>query len=136
MAGAGWTKPVTGYTDPRMADSPTHSDGPCRPTDTPATYSAIARGAAAALLGTDQYLLTIEPYQGRADGSVRPQRYASLRTMTGYIIRAPIAILIALATGNPLEVALVAGALVAIAAVYWRAALALDAGPRADSFWP
>jgi len=90
--------------------------------DRPATFAAIARGAAAAILGTDEYLLTIEP-QGRADvigesAIYEGAAHLSLFIVGGFVVGAPIAILGSLAFGNALEAALVACVLVAIAAVY------------------
>lgn len=52
--------------------------------------------------------------------------YRSFYTTGGFLVGAPIAILVALATGSPSEVMLVAGALVAIAALYWKTLYALD----------
>ena len=89
------------------------------PDDTPATLAAIARGAATALLGTDKYDLTIEPYQGDSALIGEYAGYRSLTTMGGFVVSAPIvAILAPLLTRNPLDVALVAGALMAIAVLY------------------
>ena len=51
MAGAGWTKPVPGYTDPSSGRQSYSFRRPVPPDDSPATYSAIARGAAAARRG-------------------------------------------------------------------------------------
>ena len=83
--------------------------------------------AAAALLGTDQYLLTIEPFQGEEGSIGENAGVGSLLTMGGFVVTAPIvAILVALVTRSPLEVALVAGALVAIAALYLQPPFALD----------
>src|SRR5215212_3744705 len=61
MADAGWTD-ARGFSD---RGNQVYWFRRHRPReDTPATLAAIARDAAAALLGTDEYLLTIEPYQG------------------------------------------------------------------------
>jgi len=127
MAGAGWTKPVPGYSDPGSGRQSYSFRRAVPPDDTPATYTAIARGAAAALLGTDRYLLTIEPYQGESELSIgEAAMYAGLRTMAGFVVGAPVAILLVLVTGTPLEVALVAGVLVTIAALYLARGHALD----------
>lgn len=116
MAGAGWVDP-RGFADRGNQVYYFRRQRP--PDDTPATFATFARGAAAALLGTDQYLLTIEPFQGDSDLIGEYAGYGSLRTMGGFVVTAPVAaILVALVTRNPLEVALVAGALVAIAALY------------------
>jgi hypothetical protein len=124
MAGAGWTEP-RGYSDRGSQSYSFRRHRP--PDDTPATLAAIARGAAAALLGTDQYLLTIEPFQGEEGSIGENAGVGSLITMGGFVVTAPIvAILVALVTRNPLEVALVAGALVAIAALYLEPPFGLD----------
>jgi len=116
MAGAGWTDPH-GHSD--RGNQVYWFQRHLPPDDTPATLAAIARGAAAALLGTDTYLLTIEPFQGDSRLIGEYAGYGSLTTMGGFVVTAPIvAILVALVARNPLDVALVAGALVAIAALY------------------
>jgi hypothetical protein len=116
MAGAGWTDPH-GYSDRTGQVYWFRRHLP--PDDRPATLAAIARGAAAALLGTDQYLLAIEPFQGDSGLIGEYSGYSSLITMGGFVVTAPIVvILVALVTRNPLEVALVAGALVTISALY------------------
>ncbi len=124
MAGAGWTEP-SGYSD---RGSQSYSFRRQRPSDDrPATLAAIARGAAAALLGTDQYLLTIEPFQGDEGSIGESAGYGGLITMGSFVVTAPIVvILVALLTRNLLEIALVAGALVAIAALYVARLYALD----------
>jgi hypothetical protein len=116
MAGAGWTEP-SGYSG---RGSQSYSFRRQRPSDdTPATLAAIARGAATALLGTDRYLLTIEPFHGQEGSSNESAGYGSLLTIISFVVTAPIVvILVALMTRSTLEVALVAGALVAIAALY------------------
>ena len=117
MTGAGWTEP-RGFSD---RGSQIYSfRRPRPPDDTSATLTAIARDAAAALMGTDQYLLTIEPFQGVSSNLIGESAgYASLRTMGGFVVTAPIvAILVPLLTRKPLDGALVAGALVAVAALY------------------
>ena len=115
MVGAGWTDP-RGYSRGNQHYS---FQRPRPPDDRPATLATIARGAAAALLGTDKYLLTIEPYQGDSGLIGEYAGYGSLITMGGFVVTAPMVVmLVALMTRNPLEVALVAGALVAMAALY------------------
>lgn len=136
MDAAGWTE-ARGYSDRGIQNYGFQRPRP--PDDTPATLAAIAREAAAALLGTDDYVLTIEPYQG-----VSPNRlgeaagYRFLSTIAGFVVTAPIvAILVALLSRSPLVAALVAGTLVAIAALYlllqprehaawWRPSFELD----------
>ena len=124
MAAAGWTDQRGG------SDRGNQIYGFRRqrpPDDRPATLAAIARDAAAALLGTDQYLLTIEPFQGEEGSIGENAGVGSLLTMGGFVVTAPIvAILVALVTRSPLEVALVAGALVAIAALYLQPPFSLD----------
>src|SRR5436190_3560993 len=63
MTAAGWTE-ARGYSDRGSQVYWFQRQRP--PDDTPATLAAIAREAAAALLGTDRYLLTIESYQGES----------------------------------------------------------------------
>ena len=116
MEAAGWTDPQ-GFSD---RGNEYYRFRRQRPTDDrPATLAAIARDAAAALLGTDEYLLTIEPFQGVSWSVISEGAgYSSLRTMGCFVVGAPIAILVSLVTRNPLEVALVAVALAAIAGLY------------------
>ena len=124
MAGAGWTEP-SGYSDRGSQHYRFRRHLP--PDDTPATLAAIARGAAVALLGTDQYLLTIEPFHGQEGSIGESAGYRGLHTMGGFVVTASIVvILVALLTRNPLEIALVAGALVAIAALYLARLYDLD----------
>jgi hypothetical protein len=117
MTVAGWTEP-RGHVDRGNQVYWFRRERP--PDDTPATLAAIARDAAAALLGTDQYLLTIEPFQGVSRNVIGESAgYRSLTTMGGFVLSAPIvAVLVPLLTHNPLDVALVVGALVAVAALY------------------
>jgi hypothetical protein len=135
MADAGWTEPH-GYSD-RGAQHYWFQRQ--RPPDTPATLAAIAREAAAALLGTDDYVLKIEPFQGVSPNVIgEAAGYRFLSTTAGFVVTAPIvAILVALLTRSPLVAALVAGALVAIASLYlilhpgrdsarWRPSFELD----------
>ena len=126
MAGAGWTD-LGGYSWGPRGDESYRFRRQRPPDDTPATLAAIARGAAAALLGTDQYLLTIEPFHGQ-EGSIGEEAgYRGLYTMGGFVITASIVVMVvALLTRNPLEIVLVAGALVAIAALYVARLYALD----------
>jgi hypothetical protein len=115
MAAAGWTNP-RGHSD--ESDQHYLFDRP-RPPDTAATLAAIARETAEAVLGTDRYRLTIEPYQGDANYIGEYAGYRSLMTVAGFVVTAPIvATLAALATGSPSRAALIWGALLAIAALY------------------
>jgi hypothetical protein len=117
MTAAGWTEPG-GYSDRGSEYYRFRRELP--PDDTPATLAAIVRRAAAALLGTDRYVLTIEPYQGDSGLIGEYAGYRSLLTMGGFLISAPIvAVLVPMVTRNPLDVALVVGALVATAALYY-----------------
>jgi hypothetical protein len=116
MAAAGWTDP-SGYAD--RGSEVYWFRRPRPPEGTPAEVAAIARRAAAALLGTDEYLLTIEPYQGELNMIGEYAGYRSLTTMGGFVVSAPIvAILVALVTGDPLKTALVAAILVLVGALY------------------
>jgi len=116
MADVGWTDP-SGHTDRGNEVYWFRRRRP--PEDTPAELAAIARRAAAALLGTDEYVLTIEPYQGDLNLIGEYAGYRSLTTMGGFIVSAPIvAMFVALVTRNPLETGLVVATLVMIAALY------------------
>jgi hypothetical protein len=116
MAGAGWTDP-RGHAD--RGYEVYWFRRPRPPEDTPAELAAIARRAAAALLGTDEYVLTIEPYQGDLNSIGEYAGYRSLTTMGGFVVSAPIvAMFVALMTQNPLETALVVAILVMIAVLY------------------
>jgi len=116
MAGAGWTE-ARGNSDRGHQNYWFQRQQP--PDDTPTTLAAIAREAASALLGTDRYVLTIEPYEGESALIGEAAGYRSLPTMGGFVITAPIvAIVVALLTRSPWVAALVAGALVAIAVLY------------------
>jgi hypothetical protein len=115
MADHGWTDP-RGFSDRGYQ---VYWFRRQRPPDGPATLAAIARDAAAALLGTDRYILATEPYRGDSGLIGEYAGYRSLSTMGGFVVTAPVVvILVALLTQNPSEVALVAGALVAIAVLY------------------
>jgi len=131
MAGAGWTTPFH-----RSSRSSTHYSfqGPLPPDDTPATFAAIARGAAAAVLGTDQYVLAIEPYQGFPLSYIyEAAGYRRLLTMAGFVVSTPIvAAFAALLTRSPLEGALVFATLVTIAVLYIR----VQPGPGASRLPP
>jgi hypothetical protein len=81
MAAAGWTNP-RGHSD--ESDQHYLFDRP-RPPDTAATLAAIARETAEAVLGTDRYRLTIEPYQGDANYIGEYAGYRSLMTVTGFV---------------------------------------------------
>ena len=119
MVRDGWTKTTPGYSDPRGPQYYSYRRDP-PPDDRPATLAAIARGAAAALMGTDRYLLAIEPFQGQGSMISEAAGYRSLSTMGGFLVGAPVAIVIALLMRNPLDLAMVGGALVAMAALYLR----------------
>jgi hypothetical protein len=117
MARAGWTTPF----DHSGRSSKHYSfQRPLPPDDTPATLAAIARGAATAVLGTDQHVLTIEPYQGFPLSYIYESAgYRSLLTMAGFVISTPVVVTFAvLLTHSPLEGTLVFGALVTIAMLY------------------
>jgi len=116
MTSAGWTTPPhSGYSDQRF-----YFHGTVPREDDRSTYAALARAAAAAVLGTERYLLTIEPYGGQAEYVGESAGYSSMTTMAGFVLGAPIALFVALASRDALDVALVASVLVAMAALYGR----------------
>ena len=122
MASAGWT-PILGHSDRGSQHYSLKRQLP--PDDTPATLAAIARGAAGAVLGTDQYHVAIEPYQGYPLTYIYESAgYRRLLTMAGFVVSTPIvATSAALLTRNALEGVLVFGVLVTIAALYRRVRL-------------
>jgi len=135
MADARWTEP-RGYSD---RGSQVYWFQRQRPADdTPASFAAIARGAAAALLGTDEYDLTIVPYQGVSPSLIAEAAgYRFLATTAGFVVTAPIVtILVALLTRSPLTLTLVAGALVATAALYRFLQPGRGVAPWRGSFEP
>ena len=90
MAAAGWTEPH-GYS--YRGSQVFWFQRPRPPDDTPATLAAIAREAAAALLGTGDYDLTIEPYQGVSPNVIgEAAGYRFLSTVAGFVVTAPIVV--------------------------------------------
>ena len=128
MGRLGWTKSTPGHSGERGQWYSYRRELP--PDERPSTLAAIVRAAAAALLGTPHYLLTIEPFGGISRSEISEAGgYRYLLWIGCFVVAAPILLVATLVTrSSSAELILVLVALGAMAALYPR-----GIGPIADA---